>query len=222
MPSPDPAATVILLREGEGAFEVLMVKRNAKGVFGSMVVFPGGRVDECDVRNGYTAADDVSHRLAGIRELAEEAGILLTDDGAVAAPRLKGTQLYEWVESSGHQLATSHLTLVSRWVTPEISARRFDTRFYIALAEDLPEVVIDGDELIDHLWIKPAVALRRHDAGDMYMILPTVAHLRWLARRSSSSDAVTSADGADGRTLIRPEVREDGSLVPVHLPADVS
>ncbi|HET9259477.1 MAG TPA: NUDIX domain-containing protein, partial [Acidimicrobiia bacterium] len=127
MPSPDPAATVILLREGEGAFEVLMVKRNAKGVFGSMVVFPGGRVDECDVRNGYTAADDVSHRLAGIRELAEEAGILLTDDGAVAAPGLKGTQLYEWVESSGHQLATSHLTLVSRWVTPEISARRFDT-----------------------------------------------------------------------------------------------
>ena len=222
MPSLDPAATVILLREGSNGFEVLMVERNAMGAFGSMVVFPGGRVDQCDLRNGYSVADDESHRMAGIRELAEEAGILLTGGGAVAAPPLKGTDLYDWVDSSGHTLAIRDLTLVSRWVTPEVSPRRFDTRFYLAVANDPPEVVIDGDELIDHLWIRPSDALSRHNAGELYMILPTLAHLRWLARRNSSSDAITSARGADGRTLIRPEVREDGSLVPVHLPADVS
>ena len=75
MPSLDPAATVILLREGSNGFEVLMVERNAMGAFGSMVVFPGGRVDQCDLRNGYSVADDESHRMAGIRELAEEAGL---------------------------------------------------------------------------------------------------------------------------------------------------
>lgn len=222
MPSPDPAATVILLRGGDDGFEVLMVQRNAMGVFGSMVVFPGGRVDDCDLRNGHAAADDESHRLAGVRELAEEAGILLTGAGAIAAPQLKGSDLYDWVENSGLELATPDLTLVSRWVTPELSPRRFDTRFYLAVVDSAPEVVIDGDELIGHLWVQPKDALRRHDAGELHMILPTLAHLRWLARRSSTSDAVISAHGADGRTLIRPEVREDGSLVPVHLPADVA
>lgn len=222
MPSPDPAATVILLRDDQERFEVLMVKRNSKGVFGSMVVFPGGRVDHCDVRNGYSVSDDESHRQAGLRELAEEAGILLTHEGAIPAPPLKGPDLYDWVDSRGHRLATGDLTLVSRWVTPEVSPRRFDTRFYIAVADDVPEVVIDGEELIDFVWISPTEALKRHAAGEMYMILPTLAHLRWLARRSSSVEAVASAKGADGRTMIRPEVREDGSLVPIHLPADGS
>lgn len=222
MPFPDPAATVILLRDGGEGFEVLMVQRNARGVFGSMVVFPGGRVDECDVRNGHSAADDESHRMAGLRELAEEAGILLTEAGAIPAPPLKGPHFHEWVESSGHRLATRDLTLVSRWVTPEISPRRFDTRFYIVITEDAPDVVIDDEELIDHLWIEPSEALDRHRGGELHMILPTLAHLRWLSRRSSSSDAISSARGADGRTLIRPEIREDGSLVPVHLPAEVS
>jgi hypothetical protein len=52
------------------------------------------------------------------------------------------------------------------------------------------------------------------------MILPTVTHLRWLARRNSIDDALASARGADGRTLIRPEVASDGSIIPIHLPAE--
>jgi 8-oxo-dGTP pyrophosphatase MutT (NUDIX family) len=221
VPSPDPAATVILLRDVGDGFEVLMVERNPRGVFGSMFVFPGGRVDGCDVPDGHSMTDDESHRMAGIRELAEEAGILLTDSGAVAAPSLKGADLYGWVEDHGHTLAASELTLVSRWVTPEVSPRRFDTRFYLTAAENTPEVVIDGEELIGHRWVRPDGAISSHVAGEMNMILPTLAHLRWLARRRTTADAISSAQGADGRTLIRPEVREDGSLVPVHLPAEV-
>lgn len=222
MPSPDPAATVILLRDHREGFEVLMVERNSRGVFGSMFVFPGGRVDDCDVPEGRSVTDDESHRLAGIRELAEEAGILLTDQGPIPAPSLKGSDLYGWANDHGHRLAGADLTLVSRWVTPEVSPRRFDTRFYLTTCEKTPEVVIDGEELIDHRWVGPDEALRSHEAGEMNMILPTLAHLRWLARRSTSADAISSALGADGRTLIRPEVREDGSLVPVHLPAEVT
>ena len=222
MPVPDPAATVILLRDHREGFEVLMVERNSRGVFGSMFVFPGGRVDECDVPEGLSVTDDQSHRLAGIRELAEEAGILLTDKGAIAAPSLKGPALYGWAVDNGHVLAGADLTLVSRWVTPEVSPRRFDTRFYLTACEEAPDVVIDGEELIGHMWVRPEKALSSHAAGEMNMILPTLAHLRWLARRSTSKEAVASALGADGRTLIRPEVREDGSIVPVHLPAEVT
>ena len=138
------------------------------------------------------------------------------------SPSLKGPDLYGWVEDNGHRLAESDLTLVSRWVTPETSPRRFDTRFYLTVCDDTPEVVIDGEDLIGHRWVRPDEAIESHTAGEMNMILPTLAHLRWLARRNTSVEAVSAARGADGRTLIRPEVREDGSLVPIHLPAEVT
>jgi hypothetical protein len=53
------------------------------------------------------------------------------------------------------------------------------------------------------------------------MFLPTVAHLRWLERRHTVDDAVAAANGADGRSLVAPRRMDDGSLVPIHLPADV-
>lgn len=54
------------------------------------------------------------------------------------------------------------------------------------------------------------------------MILPTIAHLRWLVRRSSIEDAMVSSRGADGRTLIEPKRVEDGSILPILLPEDAS
>lgn len=66
---PRPAATVILLRGGSHALEVLLVKRNEQARFmGGVWVFPGGSVDE---------RDGGQHRTAAVRELAEEARIQL-------------------------------------------------------------------------------------------------------------------------------------------------
>jgi hypothetical protein len=59
-----------------------------------------------------------------------------------------------------------------------------------------------------------------HSRNEIELILPTLTHLRWLTRRSDVDDVVASALGADGRTLIEPREMEDGSLVPIHLPAD--
>jgi len=69
---PRPAATVILLRGGGGALEVLLVKRNPQARFmGGVWVFPGGAVDreEGDGEDAY--------RAAALRELREEASIAL-------------------------------------------------------------------------------------------------------------------------------------------------
>jgi 8-oxo-dGTP pyrophosphatase MutT (NUDIX family) len=69
---PRPAATVIVLRGGEDALEVLLVKRNPDASFmGGAWVFPGGAVDR-DEGEG-----DRALRAAAIRELSEEAGIQL-------------------------------------------------------------------------------------------------------------------------------------------------
>jgi 8-oxo-dGTP pyrophosphatase MutT (NUDIX family) len=69
---PRPAATVIVLRGGGDALEVLLVKRNPAAKFmGGAWVFPGGAVD------GGEGSGQQALRAAGVRELKEEAGIRL-------------------------------------------------------------------------------------------------------------------------------------------------
>jgi 8-oxo-dGTP pyrophosphatase MutT (NUDIX family) len=66
------AATVILLRGGERALELLLVKRNPQARFmGGVWVFPGGAVEQTE------GDDDGAHRAAAVRELREEAGVEL-------------------------------------------------------------------------------------------------------------------------------------------------
>src|ERR687896_2255998 len=70
---PRQAATVIVLRGGAERLEVLLVRRNPAARFmGGAWVFPGGALD---------GAED--HRVAGVREVAEEAGVTLGDPGAL-------------------------------------------------------------------------------------------------------------------------------------------
>jgi len=95
---PRPAATVTLVRDAPGGFEVLMMQRNFKSVFmPGMHVFPGGAVDRHD-SSGEIAAlctglDDtaasrklgierggLAYWVAAIRESFEEAGILLASN----------------------------------------------------------------------------------------------------------------------------------------------
>jgi len=69
---PRQAATVILLRGGARALEVLLVKRDPGARFMPGVwVFPGGAVDAAE------GEGDHAHRMAAIRELGEEAGVRL-------------------------------------------------------------------------------------------------------------------------------------------------
>ncbi len=111
---PRPAATVTLVRDAPGGFEVLMMQRNFQSVFmPGMHVFPGGAVDphdsSADIAALCSGLDDVdasrklginsgglAYWVAAIRESFEEAGILLacndtgeivTLDDAVRAER---------------------------------------------------------------------------------------------------------------------------------------
>jgi len=67
---PRQAATVIVLRGGADALEVLLLQRTPKARFmGGAWVFPGGAVD-----------DGEDHRSAALREIEEEAGLTLPRD----------------------------------------------------------------------------------------------------------------------------------------------
>ena len=75
---PRQAASVILLRGGASALELLLVRRTPKARFmGGVWVFPGGAVDA-----GEGDGDD-AHRAAALRELHEEAGIEIDDPAAL-------------------------------------------------------------------------------------------------------------------------------------------
>ncbi len=77
---PRLAATVILLRGGTDALEVLLVQRNPQSRFmAGAWVFPGGAVDRAE---GY---GDQALRLAALRELNEEAGVRLAGPGELVA-----------------------------------------------------------------------------------------------------------------------------------------
>ena len=140
-----PAATVVLVRDGDVGLEALLVQR-AKAVahMGGMWVFPGGKVDEGDYtadRDEYRAAVN-----AAIRETKEEAGL---------------------------QIAPEQLVYLSHWTTPEGAKKRFATWFFLAILEDGQEVVVDGGEIAHHRWLSPGAALAESaDSAHLLRLMP--------------------------------------------------
>jgi hypothetical protein len=138
----------------------------------------------------------------------------------VPSPDERGESLYRALYAQGLHFDPDRLVLVSRWVTPETAPRRYDTWFYLAGTVSPPPVRLDLTELVEHVWVSPAEALQKHEAGDWMMFIPTVAHLQWLSKRAAVDDALAAAQGAEGRSLVEPKLMEDGSIVPILIPAE--
>lgn len=122
-------------------------------------VFPGGTVHEDD----RSFPDEI--RAAAVRELFEEAGILLVREAEVhdvaAVRRLvtRGASFGEAVSRAGLTLDFDALVMFARWVTPALLRRRFDARFYLALMPAGQSVMPQEGEVVDWLWVSPAQAL---------------------------------------------------------------
>ena len=191
-PQPRPASTVVLLRESAEGPETLLLRRNKALMFaGGLWVFPGGALEEQDLAaaRGDTLA---ASRVAAAREAAEESGLRPDPDDMV---------------------------LVSHWTTPEAEPKRFSTWIYAAPISGGHEVVIDGGEIHDHLWINVRAALARHNRGELPMLPPTLVTLLNLASYESVAQLV-----AEERLSSVPEVlpvftREEG-IVTVMFPGD--
>ena len=186
---PVPAASVLLATPGEDGLTVLMVRRPPRGLFGGIWVFPGGTVDPGDHADG-DGLTDCAFRRAAVRELAEEVGI----DVEVAS-----------------------LAFVSRWVTPANFPRRYDTCFYLASLSASPPWTLAPQEVEAAAYISPVAALAAHEAQEWPMVLPTLAHLRWLGKFATIQEAVEATKDAKPNP-VTPVVMEDGSLLSVDLP----
>ena len=101
---PRVAASVIVLRDSGDGPDVLLVQRNPEARFmGGAWVFPGGAVDAVD------GDDDGAHKLAGIREVQEEAGLELTgpDELLLVFPTIYHLQELTMIESVDRVLETA-------------------------------------------------------------------------------------------------------------------
>ena len=76
MPEAVPAATVVIGREAQQGFEVLLMQRPARGTFANAWAFPGGRIEPGE-----------SIREGAVRETFEEVGLTLSPDALVPLSR---------------------------------------------------------------------------------------------------------------------------------------
>lgn len=182
---PLPAATVILLNDGAEGLETLLLRRDARGAFGGMWVFPGGRVDPGDADDDQPDDELVTARRAAAREANEEAGL---------------------------DLEAAFLVPFSHWTPPAIAPRRFATWFFVAPTPD-GDVVVDGTEVHDHTWIAPAAALRRHAGGDLQLAPPTWVTLSQLQAFERTSEVLAAAAARSPEHFVTRPLEVDGVAV---------
>jgi len=237
---PQKATTVILLREGaQRGFEVFLLKRHEKSSFmGGNYVYPGGRVDREDhnleirpncrgIASGEarqvlegSPEESLAFRIAGVRELFEEAGVLLAYDSQGGPFTLKNPEVqdrfshYRDLLNQGSMtlcrlaqkesllLALDQLHCYAHWITPEARSQRFDTYFFVARHPVGQEATHDQRETTAGVWIAPGMALGKNSAGEVVLSPPTLKTLEDLSRFNSMEEVFDSLKKRDIRPIL--------------------
>ena len=146
--------------------------------------------------------------IAALRELFEEAGVLLACDRLMQPV---GTADWEQVPAqrvavrkgnltfadflAGHDWYADAraLTLFSHWITPPSEPRRYNTHFFFAVAPPNQVAHADADETHDGIWITPSRALELNREATLHLVYPTIKHLERLSSFASVDDALRFA-----------------------------
>lgn len=141
----------------------------------------------------------LAYWIAAIRECFEEAGLLLAYDENGELPALDNTEtglhfsilrrqlnagelhFGEMCREHKLRLATDRMAYFDHWITGAGRPRRYDTRFFIAVAPEAQSPSHDEGETMSNVWIRPAEALTRYRAGEIELIFPTFKSLEVLA-----------------------------------------
>jgi len=252
---PRIASAVMLLRDtttGQG-IEVFMVRRVIQSDFmPDVYVFPGGSVSQDDRAaelvegvcrhaepsvvdpEGHTAPGS-GVRAAAIRELFEEAGILL----AYRAERLlefaehevehfytyrkafheRQGSLVKMAHEEHLVLATDLLNYFAHWITPEGMPKRFDTHFFLTTAPIEQQAAHDRLETSEGVWISPTEALARFERKEFPLVFATIHQLRELAVFGSVKEALEATAMKHVLTRI-PVLLHEGGKTRVFLQED--
>jgi 8-oxo-dGTP pyrophosphatase MutT (NUDIX family) len=133
---------------------------------------------------------------AAVRETFEESGVLLAGESAdsVVADTTsneweadrqalldRSMSLAELLARRGLVLRADLLRPWSRWITPVIEPRRFDTRFFAAALPAGQRTRDVGGEASEVAWVQPGDALAAGRRGEIRLFPPTAVTLSELA-----------------------------------------
>lgn len=164
---------------------------------------------------------------AAAREVFEEAGVLLAgpdeatvvgdvsgDDWEAARQDLVGrrTGFADLLAGRGLTLRSDLLLPWTRWITPEFEPRRFDTYFFVALLPEGQRTRDVSGEADHTLWLRPADALARAEAGELTMLPPTMVTLGEIAAAGDLAGVARAAAEREPGTPIVPHIEDlDGA-----------
>ncbi|MGC4932940.1 NUDIX hydrolase [Gordonia sp. DT30] len=214
------AASVVLVREGDGGIEVFLQRRVKQMAFaGGMTVFPGGGVDPRDRDAGlawtgpeadwwaeqFSTTVELAQALvcAAVRETFEECGVLLASSGESfpdpASLRAERAALVDKSISFADFLRARELTLradllrpLAHWITPVNEKRRYDTRFFLAAVPPGQEPDDSTTEADVAQWASAQGALAAWSAGKHFLLPPTWAQLREVAGHATVADLLAA------------------------------
>ncbi len=245
---PRPASAVMILRDTASGqnFEVFMVRRVIQSDFmPDVYVFPGGSVTKDDIATEQTpeicravpsnAADPsgltalgVGVRAAAIRELFEEAGVLLAyaNESMLAIDEMNEERyetyrqefnnrtgsLIEMAQTEKLVLATERLNYFAHWITPEVEGmpKRFDTHFFVTTAPKEQQAAYDQLETSEGIWITPIEALTRSKNNEFPLVFPTIHQLQELATSSSVAQVLALTSQTRVKVRMPVAVKRDG------------
>jgi len=241
----EKAATLVLLRDAPGGFEVLLLKRHEKsGVAPGALVFPGGRVDLMDdepelapqLVRALASGGPATLQVTAIRETFEECAILLAREvdqtEMVSATRAEELEHYRGLLQGGDislaqflsrenlLLACDKLIHYANWVTPDFMPRRFDTHFFLAVAPPEQLAIEDGHESISVNWLRPAKALELIDSGHFTALLPTICNLHRMSLCKNVAQVIS--DALDRSVIpVTPRLDKETSGLFLRIPTNV-
>jgi 8-oxo-dGTP pyrophosphatase MutT (NUDIX family) len=183
--------------------------------------------------------DDAGRRLCAalhvgaVRETFEESGILIgahaeggaplteADAGLLESARaecLAGSRFDEVLARHQLQIAPERLTYVAHFITPESEPRRYDTRFFVAIAPHEQAGAHHAGEATSGDWYSPADVLEHH-GGDIFRLLPPTRIMCTEVARHDTASAVVDDLGSRPVARVLFDLRDivDGKL-PERLP----
>ncbi|MEO7642178.1 MAG: MBL fold metallo-hydrolase [Ramlibacter sp.] len=210
---PRPAATVLLLRDAPQGIELLMTRRSPSASFApGAYVFPGGGIDAADAQAHGIAArrptqsdTHLTQAVAAIRESFEELGVLLArhaDGRSADAYDIAALDRHQpfaaQCQARGLILAADQVFVLAHWITDRDLPRRFDVPFLVARMPPGQQPVADETEQFEPVWVRPADALARHQAGNFFMIFPTIRTLERLQKFAAVDEVLAACASRNG------------------------
>jgi 8-oxo-dGTP pyrophosphatase MutT (NUDIX family) len=174
----------------------------------------------------------LAYYVACLRELFEEAGLLIvcTNDGD-AVTFTEPAELQRWagfrralnageigfldlIREEGLRLDLRGVEYLAHWITPVGPPRRYDTRFFVALAPEGQVATHDAGETVADIWVRPADALEAQLRGEFVMIRPTIKNLEAVAHFEHAHDVLDYARSLASIPTVAPKIiTRDGKVM---------